>query len=297
MRIEAGLFGVLLLTTTQIAYSADTDSYQRKCEVVDGVVVCKSLADELANLPPAEKGTRLYSEADKRHGPLMGYGSPGYGDSQSKFVATVTEADGTRKTREIRLKYLENSPDGNKRLIILDKPKDLKRHAMLTISHKNGTDEQWVYDPENNQIKRILSNNAYTPFYGTDISFEDISSQDVKKYDYRYEKDATYEGNLCYVVNRFPKDRYSGYQRLETWIDKSTYLVHKIDYYDHDGNLLKTLMLDDYQRYNEKYWRAGEMLMRNHQTGRSTQLVWSEYRFDTGLTEADFSLNSLKNVN
>ena len=295
MRIGASLLGIFLLSINLAAPAAE--SYQRKCEVVDGVVVCQSLADELANLPAEEKGTRLYQEADKRHGPLMGYGSPGYGDSQSKFIAVIKEADGTQNTREIRLKYLENSPDGNKRLMIFDKPKDLKRHAMLTVSHKDGADEQWVYDPENNQVKRILSNNAFTPFSGTEITFEDISSQDITKYDYQYERDAQLDGTPCYVINRFPKGKYSGYQRLETWIDKATYLVKKIDYYDRRGKLLKTLVMGNYQQFNDKYWRAGEMLMENHQSGRSTQLVWSEYRFNTGLTEADFSLNSLKNVN
>ncbi|MCF7980554.1 MAG: outer membrane lipoprotein-sorting protein [Pseudomonadales bacterium] len=295
MRTEAKVIGVLLLSITLSVTAAE--SYQRKCEVLDGVVVCKSLADELANLPAAEKGQRLYRETDRRHGPLMGYGSPGYGDSQSKFIAVVRDPDGTQKTREIRLKYLENSPDGNKRLMVFDKPKDLKRYAMLTISHKDNADEQWVYDPENNQVKRILSNNAFTPFSGTDITFEDISSQDVTKYDYQYERDAQLEGADCYIVNRFPKDKYSGYQRLETWIDKNTYLIKKIDYYDRKGVLLKTLTMDNYQQFNDKYWRAGEMRMKNHQSGRSTQLVWSEYQFNTGLTEADFSLNSLKNVN
>ena len=44
----------------------------------------------------------------------------------------------------------------------------------------------------------------------------------------------------------------------------------------------KTLVVGNYQQFNDKYWRAGEMLMENHQSGRSTQLVWSEYRFNTG---------------
>lgn len=300
MRNGASYIGILLFTLSQLSMAASqggSESYQRKCEVVDGVVVCQSLADELADLPPAEKGQRLYQEADKRHGPLMGYGSPGYGDSQSRFIAVIKHPDGRQDVREIRLKYLENTPDGNKRLMIFDKPKDLKRHAMLTISHKDGADEQWTYDPETKQVKRIQSNNAFTPLSGTDITFEDISSQDIAKYQYEYLNDTRMDGQLCYVVNRIPKNRYSGYQRLETWIDKSTYLVKKIDYYDRSGALLKTLTLDSYQQFNDKYWRAGEMLMENHQTGRSTELLWSEYRFNTGLTEQDFTLTSLRNVN
>jgi hypothetical protein len=36
------------------------------------------------------------------------------------------------------------------------------------------------------------------------------------------------------------------------------------------------------------------MLMENHQTGKSTLLKWEDYNFKTGLTDSDFSRNSLK---
>jgi hypothetical protein len=36
------------------------------------------------------------------------------------------------------------------------------------------------------------------------------------------------------------------------------------------------------------------MLMENHQTGKSTLLKWEDYNFKTGLTDNDFSRNSLK---
>jgi hypothetical protein len=38
------------------------------------------------------------------------------------------------------------------------------------------------------------------------------------------------------------------------------------------------------------------MLMVNHQTGKQTRLLWRDYRFDTGLTAADFSQNALLRV-
>ena len=36
--------------------------------------------------------------------------------------------------------------------------------------------------------------------------------------------------------------------------------------------------------------------MVNHQTGKSTRLLWRDYRFQTGLTQADFDRNSLARV-
>ncbi|MBL7032306.1 MAG: outer membrane lipoprotein-sorting protein, partial [Nitrospira sp.] len=42
------------------------------------------------------------------------------------------------------------------------------------------------------------------------------------------------------------------------------------------------------------YWRADEMNMINHQNGKSTRLVFSDFNFRTGLTDKDFNKNSLK---
>ena len=43
-----------------------------------------------------------------------------------------------------------------------------------------------------------------------------------------------------------------------------------------------------------QYWRPGRMEMKNHQTGKTTTLVWKEYKFNNGFTTRDFDRNSLK---
>ena len=48
------------------------------------------------------------------------------------------------------------------------------------------------------------------------------------------------------------------------------------------------------KRYLEKHWRAHDLFMENHQTGKSTRLLWGEHTFRSGLTEQDFSKTSLK---
>ena len=70
--------------------------------------------------------------------------------------------------------------------------------------------------------------------------------------------------------------------------------VEKIDFYDRKNSLLKTLTYTGYKKYLDKFWRADVMHMVNHQTGKSTTLSWSNYKFKTGLTEKDFNRNSLK---
>ena len=47
--------------------------------------------------------------------------------------------------------------------------------------------------------------------------------------------------------------------------------------------------------YEDRFWKPGRMLMSNSQTGKSTELVWQNYEFGTGLdADRDFSTNSLR---
>jgi hypothetical protein len=129
---------------------------------------------------------------------------------------------------------------------------------------------------------------------GSEFAYEDISSQEVEKYTYKYLRDEPCGELTCFVVERYPVDKYSGYSRQVAWIDQQEYRPQKIVFYDRKNTELKTLTYSGYRQYLDKYWRADEMFMENHQTGKSTRLIWSDYQFQTGLTERDFDRNSLK---
>jgi Outer membrane lipoprotein-sorting protein len=123
---------------------------------------------------------------------------------------------------------------------------------------------------------------------GSEFAYEDVTSQEVEKYAYKYLRDETHESMECFVIERYPVSKTSGYTRQQVWIDKAEYRSHKIDFYDRKNDLLKTLTFRNYAQYVGKHWRAGEMLMVNHQTGKSTGLAWSDYRFKSGLSTRDF---------
>jgi len=130
---------------------------------------------------------------------------------------------------------------------------------------------------------------------GSEFSYEDIASQEIEKYTYKWIRDEEYAEHLCFVSERYPVDaKNSGYKRQVVWMDKGEYRPWKIDYYDRKDSLLKTLTFKGYKQYSGKFWRADEMYMVNHQTGKSTTLTWSDYRFATGLHPHDFTKNSLK---
>jgi hypothetical protein len=179
-------------------------------------------------------------------------------------------------------------------MTIFDAPGDVKGTALLTFTHKDGPDDQWLYLPALKRVKRIASDNKSGPFMGSEFAYEDIASQEVEKYTYRFLRDDIYDGMDVFVFERYPVDAKSGYTRQVIWLDKENYKERKIEFYDRKDVLLKTLVLTDYHQYLDQFWRAHDMYMENHQTGKSTRLLQTNYQFRTGLTDRDFDQNSLK---
>lgn len=233
-----------------------------------------------------EKGLAIAVEADKR--------DTGFVDQTSNMTMELRNKNGDKSIRHIRLKNLEVIGDGDKSMSIFDKPADVKGTAFLTFSHAITPDEQWLYLPALKRVKRINSKNKSGPFMGSEFAYEDIASQEVDKYTYKYLRDEKYNGIDSFVVERYPAYKHSGYTRQVVWINKTEYRPEKTVFYDRKNSLLKTLVYSGYKQYLGQYWRPEEMLMENHQTEKSTTLSWSNYQFKTGLKDKDFSRNSLK---
>lgn len=233
-----------------------------------------------------EKGLAIAVEADKR--------DTGFSDFTANMVMELRNKQGDVSTRIIRLKTLEVIGDGDKSLSIFDEPADVKGTAFLTYSHALKPDEQWLYLPALKRVKRINSKNKSGPFMGSEFAYEDLASQEVAKYSYKYIRDENLNGVDCFVVERYPAYEHSGYTRQLAWVNKDKYVAEKIEFYDRKNDLLKTLINSGYQQYLGQYWRASKMLMENHQTGKSTLLTWNNYKFKTGLDDNDFSRNSLQ---
>lgn len=233
-----------------------------------------------------EKGLAIAVEADKR--------DQGWEDQATTMKMILRNSQGAESIREIRGKTLEVKGDGDKSLTIFDTPRDIKGTAFLSFTHSLKSDEQWLYLPALKRVKRISSSNKSGPFMGSEFAYEDISSQEVDKYKYKFIKDDKFNGRDTFVIERFPQYKKSGYTKMVSWVDKEMYQPLKIEFYDRKKSLLKTLTQHDYKKHLNKYWRPGRLEMVNHQTGKSTTLLWQVYKFKNGFRKRDFDRNSLK---
>ena len=235
----------------------------------------------------ADKGLRIATAAQQAN--------DGFEDTTANMQMTLRDKAGRESRREMRYWTLEVDGDGDRTLILFDTPRDVRGTAMLTHSHGNKPDDQWMYLPAFKRVKRISSANRTGSFMGSEFAYEDLGSPEISKYSYRWQRDEPCgDGLTCYVNQRIPTDKHSGYSRQLVWMDNEHYRPWKIEFYNRQGALLKTLVFSGYQEYLGKYWRAARMRMDNHQTGKSTDLVWQNYKFKTGVDTRRFKKTHLK---
>ena len=235
-----------------------------------------------------DKGETIAREAERR--------DRGWGDSQAQAIMILEDIGGNTRERRLRLSTLERRGDnqGDKSLIVFDEPRDIKGTALLSYTRILEPDDQWLFLPALKRVKRISSANKSGSFVGSEFAYEDITGQEFEKYTYKWLLDEPCDLLECFVVERRPRYANSGYSRLVTWYDTEEYRIMRVDYFDLDGDHLKTLSLDDYRQYEDRFWRPHELTMDSFLTGKSTILRYENYRFATGLTERDFDQGSLR---
>ena len=218
----------------------------------------------------------------------------GFGNYTALQTMVLRNKQGQESQRRLRVKVLEVPDEGDKSLFVFDEPRDVQGTALLIHARKEDADDQWLYLPALKRVKRISSSNRSGSFMGSEFAYEDLTAQAVAKFTYRYLRDEECGQMTCTVYERFPVEKKSGYKRQVVWRDKDELRVWKVEYYDRKDAHLKTLTLGDYQQYLGRYWRAGEMTMENHLTGKSTVLRWTDYVFGGDLDERDFTRTGLR---
>jgi outer membrane lipoprotein-sorting protein len=235
-----------------------------------------------------QRGLEIAKEADRR--------ASGYGDSEETFTMTLRDKRCRQRTRTLRLRSLEQADDGDWSLTIFDQPADVKGTALLTYSHGLEPDDQWIFLPALKRVKRISSKNKSGPFMGSEFAFEDFSSFELEKYHYTYIRNEPCGELQCTVSEWIPAYEHSGYSRMEVWHDQSEYRGHRIEFYDRNGKHLKTLLMNNYRLFEQRFWRPMHWQMTNHKTGKVTLLDYDSIEFGMGFTPRDFDQNSLKSA-
>lgn len=219
----------------------------------------------------------------------------GFESSAAEVKMVIRDASGREATRDMKLFTLEKPEEtgGDHTIILFENPADVSGTALLSHANILEPDHQWLYLPSLSRVRRISGDNRSGPFMSSEFAYEDITAEELDKYEYRYLKSETCGELTCDVIERTPRYPKSGYSRQVVYIDQSHHQIRQVDYFDRNDRHVKTQYMDQYTQYDNKYWRPHRQRMVNHVTDRETDLLFSGYRFGVALSSAHFQPGAL----
>lgn len=178
-------------------------------------------------------------------------------------------------------------------------PADVKGTAILIYDNENKDDDMWLYLPSLRKTRRIVSSDKGKSFMGSEFSNADMSKPNETDFSYKIAGNTAYSGKACWQIEATAKsnemiDKY-GYKKKIMTIDKSTFLPYKTDFYDASGNLIKSMIMDDYRKQSTGKYFAFKMSMQNYINKRHSEIIIDKFQLGSKLTENDFSVNALTN--
>ncbi len=240
------------------------------------------------NLPFADTGREIAEKANATQ--------RGFVDESVESVMYLINARNDTVVRNLRNMTIERPKQEDYSLIQFLNPPDVRGTGLLTHQNPAGDDKQWLYLSELRRVKTISSRNKSGAFMGSEFAYEDITGNTLDKFTYKLLGEEEYKGTPCYIVERIPTYKNSGYVRIKTWYEKERYLVLRSEFTDRKNSLLKVLTLQEWTQYETGTYRANLMRMQNLQTGKISLIKFNNRKMKVGLKEGQFTKRNLQRL-
>ena len=218
----------------------------------------------------------------------------GFNNARADVKLTLVSKRNTKRERIIRVDSLDTKA-GKRTMVRFLKPADVAGTSFLSVEHADRADDQYLYLPSLDKSKRISGGQKNQRFMGTELTYADMESRDLKEGTVTRLEDEDLGGNSVFVLEATPQagDKDSQYSRTKSWIHKVSYVPLKVEFYDRKGRLLKTLKVRKLDK-QEGRWIARETLIQNEQTKAKTEMSIGKIAFDVKLDPGMFTERALR---
>lgn len=188
--------------------------------------------------------------------------------------------------------------DVTKTMIKFLSPADVKGTGMLIFDYEKKDDDMWVYLPTLKKTRRIVSSEKSSSFMGSEFSNSDMSNPNMDDFTYSLAGTETVDGKVCYKIESNCKTSaiasVQKFAKKITYIEKSSFLTCKVDFYDKRLKLIKTSTMENYKKQSDGRHMAFLMTAFNHKNKRKSEIVINKYQRGSNASENYFSTSNLE---
>ena len=218
------------------------------------------------------------------------------GNIQSTVTLTITEKNGSVRMRKLNM-MTKSYDDGTiKRMVKFLDPADVRGTAMLIVDNKDVQDDMWIYLPALKKTRRIVSTEKGKSFMSSEFSNADMSSGSNADFKIRHLPESG--KNETWVIESVPvsddkADEY-GFSKKITFLEKSSLKTKKIDFYNFDNELFKTIEIVATQPLEGKEgYVMTDMLAKNYLNGRSSRVKFDQVNTSASIPDNTFIADNL----
>jgi outer membrane lipoprotein-sorting protein len=216
------------------------------------------------------------------------YHNPTGDDMQSELTMTLINARGEERVRQLK-QFTKTDDDVEKKIMFFLSPADVRNTSFLNFSYTDGSDDdQWIYLPALRRVRRISSDGKSDYFMGSDFTYDDLGERHPDEDTHKLIGEEEVNGRATYVVESSPKDPSYMYSKTITWVMKDNFLGLKREFYDRDGKLLKTLLINEFDQI-DGFWTILETEMHNVQRNHRTVMTIKNVQYNTGIRDNQFT--------
>lgn len=218
------------------------------------------------------------------------------GSLSATIKLSITEKNGASRNRTISMTTKSFSDGIEKRFIKFIEPSDVRGTAMLVVDNKNAADEMWIYLPALKKTRRIVSSEKGKSFMSSEFSNADMSSPTLSDFINRHIAGSG-SGNQWIIeskpVDEDKADEY-GYSRKITYISMDKYQVQKMEFYNFDNELFKTIEIRSVYPLPDGKYMVNDMIASNLLTNRKSEILFSNINEKATVDDSYFTVQNLE---
>lgn len=179
-------------------------------------------------------------------------------------------------------------------LSLVTAPSNEKGQAFL--KRKN---QLWTWNPTIARMIKLPPSMMSQGWMGSDYTNDDImrESSMVDDYDVKLLGTEKAQGFDCYKIELIPKEDVAVvWGKMIVWIAKKEYYQMKVEYYDEDNYLVRTMVSSDVKQFGDRKLPAKMVILPADEPGNKTIVLINSMIFNKPINDSFFSQQNMKRV-
>ena len=209
-------------------------------------------------------------------------------DSKATAQMLLIDKNGGKRFRTF-ITISKDYGEVSKSFIRFTAPADINGTSFLTWENTDRDNDQFLYLPALNRVRRIVSSQKSSQFVNTDYTYEDMERRKPDLDQHAIVGEEKLLGRDCWLLESIPKElKGSQYGKRKAWVPKDILVPIKIEYFDQKDQPVKVFSASALKQV-DGIWVIVESQMEDLKKEHKTLLKTEDIKFNRGVADTVFT--------